>query len=305
MTVAGWWRTAGWPERLSLGVLALCLVVGLLGGRWWPVTDAVTGYIHQRSAIELMCGGDADRTDPAERLLPPLAHTTAGELRLFGTDELGRSLALRIAAALGTSLVVACAAAVVAMVIGTAWGAAAALLGGRWDGLLMRLSEVSAGVPAVVVIIVLVSALSAWGATVIFSAMGLLYWQSISRVVRAQVLRLRAEAYVEASRALGAGPWHRWRVHLLPGLMPTIFTYGALLLPRLVMLESLLSYLGVSGTAGPHSFGRIIAGVTATLTPLSRSWWPVLVPCLVLAVFLLALNLVLDARAAGDGERPR
>ena len=124
--------------------------------------------------------------------------------------------------------------------------------------------------------------------------MGLLYWQTISRVVRARVLRLRGEAYVEASVAMGASPWHRLRVHLLPGVLPTVLTYGALLVPRLVLLESLLSYLGIS--AEPHSFGRIIAGVTATLTPLSASWWPVIVPCVALAIFLLALNLVLDAR---------
>jgi ABC-type dipeptide/oligopeptide/nickel transport system permease subunit len=171
--------------------------------------------------------------------------------------------------------------------------------------LLMRLAEATSGIPAVVVIIVLVAALAPWGALVLFGAMGALYWQGIARVVRARVLRLRSEQYVEASRALGASAWHRLRVHVLPGTLPTVLTYGALLLPRLVILEGLISFLGVSSRSAPHSFGRIISGVTATLTPLSVSWWPVLVPCLVVALFLLALNLVLDGLAAQADPRGR
>jgi ABC-type dipeptide/oligopeptide/nickel transport system permease subunit len=294
-----WWRAAALAERVAAVVLAGCVLCGLLGGRWWPVHEA-SGLRHRLSLIELATGGDADRTHPEDRLLPPLAQTSAGVRSALGTDELGRSLGLRLGVALGGSLTVACAAAFIAIVIGTAWGLAAALLGARWDAWLMRGAEASAGVPGVVVIVVLVSALQRLGPVVVFAAMGLLYWQTISRVVRARVLRLRGEAYVEASVAMGAGPWHRLRVHLLPGVLPTVLTYGALLVPRLVLLESLLSYLGIS--AAPHSFGRIIAGVTATLSPLSPSWWPVIVPCVAMAGFLLALNLVLDAhgeRAAG------
>ena len=75
--------------------------------------------------------------------------------------------------------------------------------------------------------------------------------------------------------------------------------------PRLIMLEGLLSFLGVSGSAaGAHSFGRIIAGLTATLTPLSLSWWPVLIACAVMAAFLLALTVVLDASTVGERGRP-
>jgi ABC-type dipeptide/oligopeptide/nickel transport system permease subunit len=298
---SGWWRRFALPERCALAVLALCLALGLLGGRWWPARDAATGFVRHLSLAELACGGDADRTSPPDRLLPPLARTADGGRTALGCDELGRSLALRLACALGASIAVACSAALVAIAVGTLWGTAAALAGGRWDDLLMRVAEVTAAVPNVVVIVVLVSALQGLGTVVIFAAMGLLYWQTISRVVRARVLRLRGEAYVEASRAMGAGLGHRLRVHLLPAVAPTVLAYGALLLPRLIMLESLLSYLGVSGhAAAPHSFGRIIAGVTATLTPLSPSWWPILVPCLVLAAFLLALNLVLDALASRE-----
>jgi oligopeptide transport system permease protein len=288
-------------ERCALAVLAACLLVGLLGSRWWRVTDPATGFAHRLSLIELMAGGDADLTAPRDRLLPPLARLSDSSRSLCGTDELGRSLFLRLSCALGASITVACSAALVALSIGMLWGTAAALLGGRWDDLLMRIAEVTAAVPSVVVIVVVVSTLQGMGAGLVFTAMGLLYWQTISRVVRARVLRLRHEAYVEASRAMGASVLHRLRVHLLPGVAPTVLAYGALLLPRLIMLESLLSNLGVSSSASAaHSFGRIIAGVTATLTPLSRSWWPVLMPCLVLAVFLLALNVVLDALASRE-----
>lgn len=295
-----WWNATAWGERLAWIVLLALVLTGLAGGRWWPRQEA-HGLVHRVGLIELAVGGDADRTSPGDRLLPPLARAGDGSLTLLGTDELGRSLGLRLGAALGTSIAIAIAAALVALAIGTAWGTAAALLGGRWDGLLMRTAEVTAAVPSVVVIMVVVSALQAYGPAVIFAAMGLLYWQQISRVVRARVLRLRAEQYVEASRAIGAGIVHRLRVHLLPAVAPTVVTYGALLLPRLIMLEGLLSFLGVSGSAaGAHSFGRIIAGLTSTLTPLSLSWWPVLIACAVMALLLLALTLVLDARTGHD-----
>jgi len=299
------YRSADLPARLAIGVLLTCLVVGVLGLRFIPLHDPLTGASQSRSVIEVLCQGDADTTAPADRLLAPLAHTHADHITLLGTDELGRSLALRLSAALGTSIAVALSAALVAMVIGTAWGTVAALAGGRWDAVLMRLAEATSGVPAVVVITVLVAAFAAWGGTVLFAAMGALYWQGISRVVRARVMRLRSEQYVEASRALGASAWHRLWVHVLPGVMPTVLTYGALLLPRLVILEGLIAFLGVSARSSPHSFGRIIAGVTSTLTPLSPSWWPVAVPCLVVAGFLLALNLVLDALAADADPRAR
>mgnify|MGYP000437796896 CR=1 FL=1 len=293
-----WWTSTDWPERAAWLILSVLLIVGLLGGRWWPSRDA-HGLAQHRSVWELVSGGNADHTSPPDRLLAPLSRTTDGSFSLLGTDELGRSMGLRLATALSTSVVVAVAAALVAIVIGTLYGTAAALLGGRWDDALMRFAEVTAAVPNVVVIIVLVSALQAYGPVVIFGAMGLLYWQQISRVVRARVLRLRNEQYVEASRSLGAGVIHRLRWHVLPGVAPTVLTYGALLLPRLIMLEGLLSFLGVSGHASAaHSFGRIIAGVTATLSNLSLSWWPVLIACLCMATLLLALNQVLDARAA-------
>lgn len=293
-----WFSSLDWTERAAWVILSVLLVIGLLGGRWWPSHDT-HGLVQHRSVWELASGGNADYTRPADRLLPPLTRTSDGSLSMLGTDELGRSMGLRLAAALSTSVVVAVAAALVAIVIGTTYGTAAAMLGGRWDNLMMRFAEVTAAVPNVVIIIVLVAALQAYGMVVIFGAMGLLYWQQISRVVRARVLRLRNEQFVEASRSLGSGVFHRLHWHVLPGVAPTVLTYGAMLLPRLIMLEGLLSFLGVSGHASAaHSFGRIIAGVTATLSNLSLSWWPVLIACLCMATLLLALNQVLDARAA-------
>jgi oligopeptide transport system permease protein len=294
--IKNWWMQAALGERISSVVLLVLLLTGLLGGRWWTITDT-HGIEQPRSALELVCGGNADRTDPAERLLAPFSRTGSGSVSFFGTDELGRSLGLRLSAALATSVVVGLAAAVVAIILGTIYGAGAALAGGRWDDLMMRFVEITAAVPNVVVIVVLVSALQSYGSVVIFAAMGLLYWQQISRVVRARVLRLRNEQYVEASRAMGAGVLHRLSWHILPGVVPTVLTYGALLLPKLIILEGLLSFLGVSGHASSaHSFGRIIAGVTSTLSHLSLSWWPVTITCGCMAILLLALNRVLDAR---------
>lgn len=281
-----------WPLLVLLCILG---GAGLIGLR--PTAHAPS------SLIEWATASDADRTSIADRLLPPMSRTTAGELRVLGTDQLGRPLALRLCLALGTSLAIAGIGALVAVAIGTAVGTTAAMAGGRVDNLLMRSAEVTAGMPAILVIMVLVAALKPWGLWVLFAAMGLLFWQGIARVVRARVMRLRGELYVDAAIVMGAGRWHRLRRHILPGAWPTVLAYGSLLLPKLILLESLLAYLGV-GAGSPHSFGRIISGVTATLTPLSLSWWPVIVPCTALALFVLILNLALDASAdavAGHG----
>ena len=274
--------------RSAVLILVLLLVGGVLGIRWHPG--------HPSSLIEVLSGSHADRTALDARMLPPLSHDPHGGLVVLGTDQLGRPLATRMLLALGTSLLIAATGAVVAVAIGTAVGTTAALAGGRTDNLLMRFAEVTAGIPAVLVIMVLVAALRPWGLWVLFAAMGLLYWQGVARVVRAQMLRLRNELYVDAARSFGASGWHRLRVHLLPAAWPTVLAYGSLLIPKLILLEALLSYLGVGGTSA-HSFGRIISGVTATLTPLSASWWPVIVPCAGLALVVLAINWILDARA--------
>ena len=275
-------------HRAVLALFALLVLGGLAGLRW--DTQRPT------SAIEWVLQSDADRTAIGERLLPPLSRTPAGELRLLGTDQLGRPLGLRLCLALGTSLLIAGIGALVAVAVGTAVGVTAGLAGTRIDSLLMRIAEITAGIPAVLVIMVLVAALKSWGLWVLFAAMGLLYWQGIARVVRAKVLRLRAEPYIDAARAIGASGWHRLRRHLLPATWPTVLAYGSLLVPKLILLESLLSYLGVT-SASPHSFGRIISGVSATLTPLSASWWPVIVACSALALFVLSVNVILDRRA--------
>lgn len=275
-------------HRAVLALFVLLVLGGLAGLRW----DAQ----RPTSALEWVLRSDADRTAIGERLLPPLSRTHAGELRLLGTDQLGRPLGLRLCLALGTSLLIAGIGALVAVAVGTMVGVTAGLAGPRLDSLLMRVTEITAGIPAVLVIMVLVAALKSWGLWVLFAAMGLLYWQGIARVVRAKVLRLRSEPYIDAARAIGASGWHRLRRHLLPATWPTILAYGSLLVPKLILLESLLSYLGVNG-ATPHSFGRIISGVAATLTPLSASWWPVIVACSALALFVLSINLILDSQA--------
>src|SRR5580700_4220228 len=95
------WRLG---ERCALAVLAACLLVGLLGSRWWRVTDPATGFAHRVSLIELMAGGDADLTAPRDRLQPPLAALGDASRSLCGTDELGRSLFLRLSCALGASI---------------------------------------------------------------------------------------------------------------------------------------------------------------------------------------------------------
>lgn len=223
----------------------------------------------------------------------------------LGTDTLGRDVLARLVWGARVSLAVALLATLVSAVLGVAWGLLSGLLGGRLDQLLMRIVDALDAVPLLMVAILLVAILRDVSAelraagidrlVLLFVVIGALSWLGMARVVRAQVLGLRRRDFVLAARALGVGPLRiAWR-HLVPNLVGVITVTLTLNVPRVVLFEAFLSFLGLGVEPPGVSWGILAAEGLASLTVVSVTWWLVVFPSLALASTLMALNTLGDA----------
>src|SRR5205823_5435415 len=131
----------------------------------------------------------------------------------------------------------------------------------------------------------------------LFVGLGAISWLTMARIVRGQVVSLRARPFVDASRALGASHARILRRHILPNLYGIIITYLTLTVPSVLLYESFLSYLGLGIQPPQASLGSLMAEGAAQINPIRTYWWMILFPGLTLASALFALNLL------GDGLR--
>ncbi|MGV9451639.1 ABC transporter permease [Streptomyces sp. NPDC003635] len=223
---------------------------------------------------------DQQAVDLAAKLQPPSwAHP-------FGTDDVGRDLLLRCVYGLRVSLLVGVAAALTATVIGTAVGAAAGALGGWADRALMRLVDTFSSVPHLLLGIFIV-AMFRPGVWPVIVSVALTHWLSTARIVRAEVLSLRARPYIDAAVSGGAS---RWRVavrHLLPAVLPQAALASVLMVPHAMWHESALSFLGLGLPTHMASLGNLIQSARGSL--LAGQWWPTLFPGLLIIVPTLAI----------------
>jgi oligopeptide transport system permease protein len=177
---------------------------------------------------------------------------------LFGTDANGRDLLTRTLIAGRVSLAVGLLASFVALVIGVAYGAIAGYAGGAVDAAMMRFVEIVYALPFIFFVIVLVMVFGR-NFALIFIAIGAVEWLDMARLVRGQTLVLRDREYVVAARALGASPAGIiWR-HILPNARGPIIAYVTLLVPRVILLESFISFLGLGVQEPLASWGVLIA----------------------------------------------
>ena len=228
---------------------------------------------------------------------------------IFGTDVLGRSVAVRCMLGGVISLTVGFSAAVVAMCLGVAWGTAAAMAGGRIDALMMRIVDILFGLPYILLVILLKVGLDGLlhdrlglGAqtaniVVLLAAIGGVSWLTMARVIRGQVLSLQTRPFIEAARALGLPPWRIFLRHILPNLTGPLIVYASLTVPQAILQESFLSFLGIGIQPPMPSWGNLAAeGVTA-INAVQSFWWQLVFPCGLLSLTLLCLNFI------GDGLR--
>jgi oligopeptide transport system permease protein len=227
----------------------------------------------------------------------------------FGTDTLGRSLVGRSLLGGSISLMIGVAAAAISVILGVAVGLIAGYRGGWLDSLLMRTVDILYGLPYILLVVLFKIALepalgklglgpTAANLVVLFLAIGLVSWLTMARVIRGQVLSLRAQPFIEACRAGGLGEWRIFTRHLLPNLIGPITVYATLTVPSAILQESFLSFLGIGIQPPTPSWGLMASeGLNPALNTIHHHWYMLLVPCVLLSVTLLSLNFV------GDGLR--
>ena len=247
-----------------------------------------------------------------------LERKAAGEKvfpHIFGTDMYGRDILVRVMYGARVSMTVGICAALLVLVIGALYGSISGYCGGKVDAVMQRIVELIYAVPEMLVVLLIATALKpilteyvnsgsgplksfvgVLGPNLIslFIAFGLLYWVTMSRIIRGQVLQLKEQEYVTAAKALGASGSRIIRRHLLPNCIGQIVVTTCLQIPSAIFLESFLSYLGVGVSAPLPSLGSM---ATDALSGMYTYTYRLIIPAVVLSVMILAFNLF------GDGLR--
>ncbi len=211
----------------------------------------------------------------------------------FGSDDLGRDLYLRTLLGLRISLAIGLLATAVSVAIGVAYGAVAGYLGGRVDEAMMRTVDLLFALPQFFFVLLLAVVFDQ-NLTVLFLTIGAFGWLVMARIVRGQTLSLKRREFIEAAVAGGATTTRILTRHIVPNVLGPVIVYATLTIPQMILLESLLSFLGLGVREPLASLGGLVADGAAHM---EAAPWMLLVPGGFLSLLLLAFNF------AGDGLR--
>lgn len=232
----------------------------------------------------------------------------------FGTDFSGRDLFYQVFSGARVSLLVGLAGAIVALFIGTAYGLISGYAGGKIDTFMMRLVEVFYSIPRVIFILISINTFDnslkeflfdtpfeSWIShsriIILILSLGLIEWLTMARIIRGQVLQLKEQQFITASKALGQSHFRILLKHLLPNLSGIIIIYLTLTVPAVILDESFLSFLGLGVQAPQSSWGSLLSIGADAINPIRFAWWLVAFPAIAMSLALLALNFL------GDGLR--
>lgn len=251
------------------GLSAVCLAIVIIGAVFAPL---VSPYQYDIQNL-------------------PIANNEPSWAHWMGTDEFGRDLLSRIIHGARTSLTVAVVAIGISVAIGMSLGAAAGYFGGMFDRLVTAAVDLSWSFPEILIALILIAIVGpGLGSTMI--AIGIAYLAQFTRLTRAQVMALKNETYIEATKNLGAGHFHIIFRHLLPNALPPVIVAGMLATGNAIILEATLGFFGLGAQPPTPSWGGMMSSGTAQIF---IAPWIIIFPGLAIAITVIAINLFGDA----------
>ena len=263
----------------SIIVLSLIALMAIFVPYFWPYNYASIDYAN------IGCAPDwwPDASAPCR----------AGGWHIFGMDQNGRDLFIRVLYGARISLSVGLVATLVSLIIGVSYGAVAGFVGGRLDELMMRFVDVLYSLPYIFLVIILMVVFNQ-NFFLLFVAIGAVEWLTMARIVRGQTLSIKQKEFIEAARAAGVSTFNNIRRHVIPNVLGPVVVYVTLTIPTVILAESFLSFLGLGIQDPLTSWGVLIADGKDHM---ETAPWMLVFPALFMAVTLFCFNFI------GDGLR--
>ncbi|QFU16131.1 ABC transporter permease subunit [Microvirga thermotolerans] len=278
-------RVRGKPENIE--IKGDTVNVTLVGQR--PIDDRLLAYFERSDLFG--AAKVVEKTDEGRRLVVEVP--LKKKYFFFGTDTNGRDLLTRTMKAGQISLAIGLLATFVAILIGVVYGATSGYLGGRADLIMMRIVDVIYSLPFIFFVIMLVVFFGR-NFILMFIAVGAVEWLDMARIVRGQTLSIKRQEYVQAAEALGVETKGIIRRHVIPNTLGPVVVYMTLLVPKVILLESFLSFLGLGVQEPNTSLGVLISEGAKNI---QGATWMLIYPSLTLIAILFCLNFI------GDGLR--